>query len=352
MPSKDIILRCFIIGPMKNMARLHKLRDEIIKPILTPYGYKVITPDEGEIGNIMRQVLLNLEQADLLIADITGNNPNVMYELGVYHSFGKPYLVVKDNSFKETLPDTPFDIDAYRFHEINFNNLEVSQQRLKSLLENIIRKIDVWDWFSNPVTDFYQAPVAEIPTAVGLSKNYKQNFLKMILPHVFQKNEKGDGFKIEVWVGTDKTDDSGKVKMRELTKEERNRLKVEIRIPKKMSIANHDFIIGLKNMGKLDLKSAEVGRRTRPFNMYFKNDEKGNLSLVDIPTILDTLNESIMQRRKLHEDQIDSEDWEILEQQELERFANKCELFKKDMEAHHPEVKGRIDIIRGWDYEI
>src|ERR1700760_3470277 len=101
---------CFIIGPMKDMDRLLQLKKEVIRPLLEPYHFKVITPEEGEHENIMRQVLLNLEQADILIADISGNNPNVMYELGIYHSFGKPYITVNDRSYKRKGGGTPFDI--------------------------------------------------------------------------------------------------------------------------------------------------------------------------------------------------------------------------------------------------
>ena len=69
MNSNEIIKRCFVIGPMKDMNRLNTLAREIIFHIVVPYGFQVITPDEGSIDIIIDQVLLNLEQADILVAD-------------------------------------------------------------------------------------------------------------------------------------------------------------------------------------------------------------------------------------------------------------------------------------------
>lgn len=340
------IKRCFIIGPMQDMGRLHRFRDEVVKPLLE--GFTVSTPDEGEIGNIMRQVLLQLEQADILIADITGNNPNVLYELGVYHCFGKPGLVVRDSSGGSS--GTPFDIAEYRYHEIDFTQPAQAKEKLQPLLNNIIGNIDRLDWFSNPVTDFYQSPVAEIPTAIGLSKNYKKNFLGMILPAVFEKDEQGRHYRTDIWIQTAEADASGQMPMRPLTVQERDALQVHIYIPKYMHYAHHNYISGLKNTGRLPWQSAEVGRRTRPFRMHYTITEQGQVILADIPTVLSTLSESIRQRRDEHKGlPINAEDWQVLEQQELERFAVKCEQFKSRLEQDHPETQGRVVITWRWE---
>src|SRR5580658_3720369 len=110
MNESEQLKQCFIIGPMKDMARLWKLRDLIVRPILKEFGYGASTPDSGDIGNVMHQVLLGLEQADILIADITGNNPNVLYELGIYHAFGKPSIIIKEEKGGAAAEACPFDI--------------------------------------------------------------------------------------------------------------------------------------------------------------------------------------------------------------------------------------------------
>jgi hypothetical protein len=354
METKELIKRCFVIGPMKdNMIKLETLARRIVAPILEPHGFRIITPDEGNIGTIMDQVLLNLEQADILIADITGNNPNVLYELGVYHSFGKPSIVLKDSSVvnpktkgkNKGKDDTPFDIAAYRFLEIPFDNTETALAILKPRLDDIVKVLGERDWFPNPVTSFYDSPVAEIPTAVGLSKNYLKNFMGMILPDVFFKFESNDAYQLDVKYEIER--DNYVL----LNKEERDQLKFEILIPEKMHIANHEYIRNIKEGKLVDFKNAKVIRRSREFNMQIRFEGDGTPVLMDIPTVLSTLNESIQRRRGLKETQIDNNEWLILEKQELERFANKCELFKKKLETEFPSIRNKINVVWRWSIE-
>lgn len=341
--NKESHKQCFVIGPMKDMARLRILSNKIVKPILEPYGFKVITPDDGAIGTIMDQVLLNLEQADILVADITGNNPNVMYELGVYHSFGKPSIIVKEIKPDKEPEQTPFDIAAYRFIEINLSKIKASINALSPKLQETIKNIGLVDWFPNPVTSFYDSPVAEIPTAVGLSKNYIRNFLDLIIPGVFLRQEYSDDFQLKIMA---QNDDKQFVQLDNALHE---KLKFEILIPKKMQNSSHNFINNLKASGKLKYRNAKVIRRTREFNLHIRFEEDGTPVLADIPTVLATLNESIMRRRNLQNGQINNKEWNLLEAQELERFATKCEQFKRLIEIEHPIIEEKVKIVWNWD---
>jgi hypothetical protein len=348
METNEKIRRCFIIGPMRDMTRLRKLKDLVVEPLLGPLQYTVTTPDEGSIGNIMQHVLLNLEQADLLIADVTWQNPNVMYELGIYHSFGKPYIMVMDSSVKDDVTQLPFDISPYWFELIDFNDIEGSKAALWKRINAIRQQMSSCDYFKNPITDFYTAPIAEIPTAVGLSKNYIKNFLARILPDIFQLDERGISHKVDVRIAVDEQGRRGNPEFRKLTKKQRATMTIQILIPIKLHMAQHDFIAGLSEKGKKIFRPATIGKKSRPFELYYKLNDDGHVSLIDIPTALSTLNDSIKLRRKL-QDQVMANDWEILEGQELERFAYKCDTFKRELEKNHPECTGRVSIEWRWD---
>lgn len=350
MNENQRLRRCFIIGPMKNMDRLYLLRDAIVRPLLEPYGFTVKTPDEGDIGSIMRQVLLDLEQADLLVADLTGNNPNVMYELGIYHAFGKPYIALKDTSFAVELDQTPFDIADYRFLTIDLRQPETARQRMNEWVQRVIPQLDERDWFGNPVTDFYRSPIAEIPTAVGLFKNYRRNFLSQFLPDVFFRNESNDDFRLKVLVEDQTNHKTGQQEFRSLTPDEMVALTVEILIPQRMKWAEHDFITSLKQRpGQFPYQNAKVVKRTREFTLHVRQAADGHYVLADIPTVLSTLNDSIRNRRALHEDMIESEEWGILETQELERFASRCVLFYRNIESSYPSLTGKIRVDWRWN---
>ncbi len=49
------------------------------------------------------------KKAKVLLADLTGKNPNVFYELGLAHALGRPAILIS-----ESLDDIPFDLRALR----------------------------------------------------------------------------------------------------------------------------------------------------------------------------------------------------------------------------------------------
>jgi tetratricopeptide (TPR) repeat protein len=62
-----------------------------------------------EPGRISLQVTESIKSADLIIADITGNNPNVMYELGYAHALEKTVVLLT-----QSVKDSPFDVKDFR----------------------------------------------------------------------------------------------------------------------------------------------------------------------------------------------------------------------------------------------
>jgi len=60
-------------------------------------------------GKITDQIVQAIETADILIAEITGANPNVMWELGYAQALGKPVVILN-----QAVVDSPFDLRDWR----------------------------------------------------------------------------------------------------------------------------------------------------------------------------------------------------------------------------------------------
>jgi hypothetical protein len=60
-------------------------------------------------STIVNDIWAYTKKAKLLIADLTGKNPNVFYELGLAHALAKPAILVA-----ESMDDIPFDLRALR----------------------------------------------------------------------------------------------------------------------------------------------------------------------------------------------------------------------------------------------
>ncbi len=59
-------------------------------------------------GDVIERVKLRISSCELVIADITGNNPNVFYELGYADGAKKPVIVISQEQ------ETPFDLKSRR----------------------------------------------------------------------------------------------------------------------------------------------------------------------------------------------------------------------------------------------
>ncbi len=106
--------RCFVISQIgQENSEERKKADRIytfIKRACEQSGYKAVRADEIEKpGFINSQIIAELFDADLVIADLTGYNPNVFYELAVRHYSDMPviHLMEKPNQI-------PFDVAGNR----------------------------------------------------------------------------------------------------------------------------------------------------------------------------------------------------------------------------------------------
>jgi len=105
--------------------------------------------DEGNPQNILKDVVQPIYDANIVIADLTGLNPNVMYELGLAHSFNKKTIIIT----QDDLNALPFDLKQYRAkdYSIHFKKFAELVDFLKRMLEGAV---DDSVSFSNPVKDF------------------------------------------------------------------------------------------------------------------------------------------------------------------------------------------------------
>src|SRR5688572_10595147 len=105
---------CFVVSPMGEPSSEVRARaDWFVEGIVGPaVGRAYNVRRAGGIsvaGMIGQQVITQLQEADLVIADMTGMNPNVFYEIGVRHCTDKPivHMVSRDDVI-------PFDVKLYR----------------------------------------------------------------------------------------------------------------------------------------------------------------------------------------------------------------------------------------------
>lgn len=68
------------------------------------------------IGSIVDTIWLGIRSSDAFVADITGNSPNVFYELGIAHALQKDVVILLHSLSRKLPKNPPFDIQGHRIN--------------------------------------------------------------------------------------------------------------------------------------------------------------------------------------------------------------------------------------------
>lgn len=144
MAEKDPERICFVISPIGGEeTATRKWADQTIKhlirPAAEPHGMKVMRADEEDrAGIITTHIIQRLVSSELVIADLTGRNPNVFYELAVRHVTRKPLIQII-----RAEEEIPFDVQAMRTVKFELNDpdaLEVAREALGRQIEAVLQE--------------------------------------------------------------------------------------------------------------------------------------------------------------------------------------------------------------------
>ncbi len=84
-------------------------------------------------GKIVDQVWTGIQAAKVLVAELTGRNPNVFYELGLAHALQKPVVLVSSNE-----KDVPFDVQHIRVIYYNMFDPFWGDKLIAKIAENVL----------------------------------------------------------------------------------------------------------------------------------------------------------------------------------------------------------------------
>jgi nucleotide-binding STING sensor domain-containing protein len=325
--------RCFVIGPMSgpHMDTLNWLAHDVVKPLM-PDDFDVATPDAPDIGNIMTHVIQSCDRAHLVIANTTGNNPNVLYEIAVLDAMGRACIPVKIAEAEQDEKDAKddrmaFDRAAYRVFRISRS--PDRREETNRILGEAIRKAmtirEAGDMYQNPLTDFFGVPLSSFSSAYALARGYYLNLLKPAVKKLAE-GARPDGSAFDP---------------------NKHRRKVlQVVIPGHLGQVSRKHVDDIFGDGKL-IKQVKIPAPGRPITLHEWVQQDGpDFRWLDIPTTMVGLRETVLGRRGRHANPDPKHpDYRELELDEIEQFERAfLGLMLRDQGGD--EERGMIEVVR------
>jgi len=109
LPRSEAGNICFVVHPFK--PPFGSYYESVYRPAIKKAGLSAVRADADFFGagDIIEQIWRGIQEARVVVSELTGRNPNVFYELGIAHAMCKPIVLVSSSE-----DDIPFDLRHMR----------------------------------------------------------------------------------------------------------------------------------------------------------------------------------------------------------------------------------------------
>lgn len=198
---------CFVIMPIADVAgydtgHFTRVYKHLITPACEAAGFKPVRSDDVSSSHmIVVDILQKIVESDIAICDLSGRNPNVLYELGLRQAFNKKTVLIKDNK-----TDNIFDVQGFRYspydQALRIDNVNNEISKISNALkETFDATNDI-----NSIVQLLQIEPAEIKGKTQLTEGdtfllNSINELKSMIEENKTKSSNGNYKKTDVSIG-------------------------------------------------------------------------------------------------------------------------------------------------------
>jgi hypothetical protein len=128
----DATKKCFVLSPIgKDGSPERDVADKVLKHIIRKAlpDFRVLRADDDQNpGDITPQIVARILEADLIVADLSGQNPNVFYEMAIAHGYKKPTVHIRREG--DTIPFDVKDIRTQSYDITDPDSIEIAVAKL------------------------------------------------------------------------------------------------------------------------------------------------------------------------------------------------------------------------------
>jgi len=124
---------CFVLIPFESPYT--EIYETIIKPTVEAEGFRCLKSDDiFSTTSVIEDIWENINKASIVIAEISDNNANVMYELGICHTVGKDVMMITQNP--EKIPFNFRHLRSYPYKNDIAGSVEL-KKNITSMIQHI-----------------------------------------------------------------------------------------------------------------------------------------------------------------------------------------------------------------------
>lgn len=135
-------MKVVLIGPHNRSG---KVLQEKIRRLLNDINVETVTADDllPDSPTILHEIFDAIESSHLIIADLTEQNPNVLYELGIAHALRKPTILLKNYHSEASIPS---DLAGTFYITYDLNNLPALESQIRhSVMSYAGQEMKKWE---------------------------------------------------------------------------------------------------------------------------------------------------------------------------------------------------------------
>ncbi|WP_289243790.1 hypothetical protein [Methylophaga sp. UBA678] len=122
-----------------------------------------LVSNSDDVGVIQKRIVQNLYENPIVVCDVSGKNPNVMFELGMRLAFDKPTIIVKDDKTSYSFDTSSIEHLEYR-RDLRFSDIVEFKSKLKEKIIRTYKKATEDPEYTTFLKHFGEFKVAKIDT--------------------------------------------------------------------------------------------------------------------------------------------------------------------------------------------
>lgn len=162
----DERLQCGIVMPISAIDGCNEAHWadvlEIINDAIDEAGFDgELVSNADDVGIIHKRIIQNLYENPMVVCDVSGKNPNVMFELGMRLAFDKPTLIIKDDQTTYSFDTSAIEHLEYP-RDLRFTKVVEFKKKLAAKLKATYKKSTEDQDYTTFLKHFGEFKVAKI----------------------------------------------------------------------------------------------------------------------------------------------------------------------------------------------